>query len=651
VRFKVRSLKTRLILSSVAAIAITGFAATYVGIYLIANKIGEEMQDRVRLDLNTAREIYNAEIGRIFNAVRMTAERFFVQNALLQGENNILREELERVRKRENLDILTLTDAKGQVILRSNNPHASGDSQARDELIGRVILERKPVVSTWIIPEEELEKEGRELAERANIRYVPTPKAMPAYKTGETSGMMMKAAAPVLDNGRNLIGILYGGKLLNRDYSIVDKIKETVFQGMQYEGKDIGTATVFQDDLRIATNVLDKDGKRAIGTRIAEDVYQQVLLKGKQWTARAFVVNDWFITAYEPIRNVNGKIIGVLYVGIVEKTFVGLKKKYTAMFLGISLTGILAGVGISYLLSNRILQPIRNVVSGAKRLAEGDFKYRVKVDGDDEIGNLAETFNFMASSLEERDERIRKYTQQQIMKSEKMALLGQLSAGVAHEINNPLGAMLIYSSLLLEDTKPDDPRRENLEKIVKEANRCKEIVRGLLDFSRQKELNLESLDINGIIGKTLSLIEKQTLFHDIKIIKGFDLSRPRIKADEGQIQQVFLNIILNAAEAMDGKGRLTITTRYLLGDNFAEIRFSDTGCGISKENLAKIFEPFFTTKEDKKKIGLGLAISSRIIEEHGGRIEVESELGKGTTFIIRLPGKTPEAGGPIGYEI
>ena len=639
---KIKSLKTKLILNSLVAIIITCSVATYIGVYLIANKIGEEMQDRVRLNLNAARAIYNAETEEVYNIVRMTSQRFFLIDAFLKGEKKILREELDRVKRREQLDILTLTDSEGRVILRVNNSSLSGDSQIQNELVKRAIFEKKPLVSTAIIPKEELEKEGKELIQRASIKYVPTPKAKPTRKTEETSGMMIKASSPVFDSKGNLVGILYGGRLLNQNYKIVDRIKETVFERVQYKGKDIGTATIFQWDLRIATNVLDRDGKRAIGTRIAEDVYEQVLAKGKQWISRAFVVNDWYITAYEPIKDITGEIIGVLYVGMLEKKFVDLRRKYIIMLSGISLIGIIVAVVISYLSANKISQPIGKISAASKRLAEGDFKYRIKFEGEDEIGNLANTFNFMASSLEERDEQIKKYAQQQIMKSEKMALLGQISAGIAHEINNPLGAILVYTSLLLEDAKEDDPRRENLQKIIKETDRCKEIVRGLLEFSRQKELKFEWLNINETIEKTMSLVEGQALFHNIKLTKAFDLSSPRIKADEGQLQQVFLNIILNAAEAMDGQGNLTIATKYLADKDLIEVKFSDTGCGISKENLSKIFEPFFTTKEDRKKIGLGLAISSRIIEEHGGNIEVESELGKGTTFIIKLIAKKEE---------
>ena len=179
----------------------------------------------------------------------------------------------------------------------------------------------------------------------------------------------------------------------------------------------------------------------------------------------------------------------------------------------------------------------------------------------------------MASSLKERDERLKEYAHQQIMKSERLATLGQLAAGVAHEINNPLGAILMYAHLSLEETPVEDARRKNLEKVVGEATRCKNIVRGLLDFARQSEPTVEEADANDILKRTLSLLRNQALFQNIKITTEFSPNLPKAMMDTGQIQQVFTNIILNAAEAIDGEGELTIRTRTANGDGFIEIEY------------------------------------------------------------------------------
>ena len=189
------------------------------------------------------------------------------------------------------------------MVLRTSNPGVYGDDQSGQQLVRAVLERHEPVAATVVIPHEELVMTSPELAERATIELVPTEKARPRAERHSTTGMALKAAAPVFDFEHRFIGVVYGGVLLNRNHEIVDKIKQTVFQGLQYRGRDMGTATIFQDDMRISTNVMNTDGSRAIGTRAAENVYDQVVRDGKQWIRRAYVVHDWSITAYEPIRD------------------------------------------------------------------------------------------------------------------------------------------------------------------------------------------------------------------------------------------------------------------------------------------------------------------------------------------------------------
>jgi PAS domain S-box-containing protein len=228
-------------------------------------------------------------------------------------------------------------------------------------------------------------------------------------------------------------------------------------------------------------------------------------------------------------------------------------------------------------------------------------------------------------------------THLQLVSSEKMASLGKLAAGIAHEINNPLGGILIYSSLMIEDLPQDDPKRGDLSRIVQEAGRCKEIVKSLLEFARQTEPKMEPTDINRAITEGLFFLENQALFHNVRIIKKLDPVLPFVKGNASQLKQVFMNIIVNAAEAIHGSGTLTITTSPTPDRKFVLVEFTDTGEGIPEENLSRIFDPFFTTKDIGKGTGLGLATSYGIVEEHGGKIGVKSKVGEGTTFTIELP--------------
>ena len=228
-------------------------------------------------------------------------------------------------------------------------------------------------------------------------------------------------------------------------------------------------------------------------------------------------------------------------------------------------------------------------------------------------------------------------THLQLVSSEKMASLGKLAAGIAHEINNPLGGILIYSSLMMEDLPEEDSRRGDLARIVQEAGRCKEIVKSLLEFARQTEPRMEPTDINRAINDGLFFLVNQALFHNIQIVKKFDPFLPFVRGNGSQLKQVFMNIIVNAAEAMHGSGTLTITTSPAPDRKMVFVEFTDTGEGIPEENLTRIFDPFFTTKEVGKGTGLGLATSYGIVEDHGGKINVKSKVGVGTTFTIELP--------------
>jgi two-component system NtrC family sensor kinase len=228
-------------------------------------------------------------------------------------------------------------------------------------------------------------------------------------------------------------------------------------------------------------------------------------------------------------------------------------------------------------------------------------------------------------------------THLQLVSSEKMASLGKLAAGIAHEINNPLGGILIYSSLMMEDLPEEDPKRGDLARIVQETGRCKEIVKSLLEFARQTEPKMEPTDINRAINDGLFFLVNQALFHNIQIVKKLDSFLPFVRGNASQLKQVFMNIVVNAAEAMHGNGTLTITTSPAPDRKTVYVEFTDTGEGIPEENFNRIFDPFFTTKEVGKGTGLGLATSYGIVEDHGGKISVKSKVGEGTTFTIELP--------------
>jgi two-component system NtrC family sensor kinase len=635
-------LTTRLTLSFLLVIIMTSTIFTVAGIRLIGNRILAEAQETVKRDLNSAREIYAGKLRQINDVVRLTADRYIIITALKSGNPGDAAAELLRIKQKENLDILTITDTSGTVLVRANNrelvgDHQVGDDQSGDELVAAVLHDKVPVAATSIVPKEELRKESLQLADQAYFKFIDTPMARTRNEAEETSGMVLKAAAPIFDYEGNFLGTVYGGVLLNKNYEIVDEVKQTVFQGLKYKGEDIGTATIFQDDVRISTNVINENGSRALGTRIMEEVYNQVIVSGQPWVDRAYVVNNWYITAYEPIENLNHQRVGILYVGILEQKYSDIERDIILAFLTITLLGVLVTMAFSYFISQRISIPIRKLASASREIADGNLNAKVEISSSDELGSLAYNFNRMGATLKERDEQLKEFTRKKIMESERLALIGQLSANVAHELNNPLQGIVTYSHLLLESKCQEDAETDSLQKIVIQANRCRDIIRGLLDFSRQRKPDKTLCDVNDVLKDCVSLLEKQAQFQNIQITYDLQADLPKAIIDPSQIERVFINLIVNAADAMDGSGQLTISTRFDSLEGFIELGFTDTGHGISRENLEKIYDPFFTTKDTGHGVGLGLAISYGIVKEHKGVLSVESEVGKGTTFTVRLP--------------
>ncbi len=647
------SLRTKLILSFLIVIIIGGVLSLSFGSRLMKNTIIHQAQAKVEHDLAAAWMVFNEKLSDIKEIVDLTAAREAIQEDIISQRLQLLEKKLSRVREVYGLDILTLTDEKGKVIIRTRNPGVVGDNQSQDEIIS--LAPKKDVLAyPQIVSREELLKEGDDLANQAEMDFIDTPKAAFRPEKKETSGFVLKAASSVRDENGILIGILYGGILLNRNYEIVDRVKETVYKGEQYKGRDKGTATIFQHDLRISTNVKNENGERAIGTRVSKEVNEAVLVEGKPWIDRAFVVNDWYITAYEPIKNINEKIIGILYVGMLEKPYIDITERVMMTFTIMAILSVVLLLVILYFATTKITNPLKKMVIATQVISKGDLAHRVEVNSKDEIGYLAESFNQMAVNLQTANEKLIEWgktlekkveertielreMQAHLIQSEKLASLGKLAAGIAHEINNPLGGILIYSNLLLEDIGEKSPYHENLKKIVKETSRCKNIVRGLLEFARPKEPETSLININEIVESALAIMERQTLFQNIKIKKTYTSDLPKIVADGAQLQQVFMNIILNAAEAMDGDGRLTLSTSLNEDGSYIEAQFSDTGHGIKEEDQKRLFDPFFSTKEVGKGTGLGLAISYSIIQKHKGTIEVDSQIGKGSTFTVRLP--------------
>ncbi|MBN1489600.1 MAG: cache domain-containing protein [Phycisphaerae bacterium] len=629
------TIRLKLTMASVAAILVANTILSLATVYYVAGVWRQEVQTRLRLDLRSARTVYDNRIAGIERFLTAAALHRVFLSGSAENDGDEAGARLRTLHEAGGMDMVAWLDARGRVVFRAHNPAAHGDDLSDNPIVAAAVRERMPARGTLILSPEELTREGEALAERARFALLETPAAKPTEDRVRAEGMVMAVAVPAFDREGNLAGLLYGSDLLNRRYEIVDAIRDEVFAHDVYGGETIGTVTLFQGDLRISTNVRRTDGERAVGTRLSSRVHDAVLTGGEVFADRAFVVNDWYITAYEPIRDPAGQVIGALYVGLLEAPFAHRRAVIVGAFLGIVGAATLVSLVLLFFVAKHVLQPMGRIASMCRRVIGGDLTARVGIRPPGEMGELCAAIDAMGQAVAEREAQLKQATREQIGRSEQLAAIGRLAAGIAHEINNPLTGVLTFAHLLREKENIDPQDRQDLDLIVNETTRVREIVRGLLDFARERPVEREWLNINEVVRQTMRLVRSQKQFQQIVVEERLADGLPWISADRNQIQQVLLNLSLNACEAMSGGGTLTVATSA--GDRTVIITVSDTGSGIKPEHLGQIYEPFFTTKPVGTGTGLGLSVSYGIVEHHGGHLEVESEDGRGATFRIILP--------------
>ena len=355
------------------------------------------------------------------------------------------------------------------------------------------------------------------------------------------------------------------------------------------------------------------------------------------------------------------KILGVLDVIVSLDTMHDqlAANRFKITILTLVMLGLVTVILV--VITNELISlPLKKLLWHTEKIAVGNLESSVEINSNDEIGELATAFDVMTrklriarSELEDWGKNLEtkvnertmelNHIQDQLIRSEKLASLGELVAGIAHEINNPLTGILIYSSLIKSDARIDEAFKVDLDVIVRETERCAKIVKGLLDFARESIPQKVWTALDSILDAALALVEHQSLFQSITIIKEYRQPIPQVLVDPNQVQQVFVNMIVNAGQSMQEGGTLTLTIGTNEDGEHVYATVADTGHGISEENLTKIFDPFFSTKENRGT-GLGLSVSYGIINNHGGTIEVESCVGVGTKFTIILPREAENQG-------
>jgi two-component system NtrC family sensor kinase len=647
------SLRTKITISFVLIVIFGTAISTLIGSQIVTRAMLNEARKQIRHGLKAADMVYAARLESVQKSIVGAAETENLAVALVSPKKQALPRVLAQIRDENQLQFLSFIEAKNRCIVRPwqtsvERPDAS--PPPIPDFMDRA-MSGKVMAGTELLGRETLLREDRALADRAQMAIAPDT-AFPDARKSIEDGMVLIAAAPVRTSA-GFMGVLYGGILLNRDDDLVTQINDSVFGTREYANGTAGIVSIFMHEVRIATNVLDASGHHAFGARAPVDIRRAVLLQGDSYFGGASIAGSWHLTACKPIRDHLNRIVGILGVGIPEKPFLAVRTSMMLTFLWVAGIGVLVVLGITYFITRSMIYPLEEMVKASNRIAAGDLDHSVSITSRDEIGILANSFNKMLASiktmkleLEESgrtlEEKVNKRTEElvavqtQMAQSEKLASLGRLAAGVAHEINNPLGGILTFSMLALEDCDDDHPLKQSLEVIVKQTLRCRETVKGLLDFARQSSATPSITEVNSVVDKTLLLLENQTIFQNIRTVRNFSPDLPHVLIDAGQLQQVVINIVINAVDAMEENGVLTIETSQAAKNKEILIRISDTGKGIPEDILPLIFEPFFTTKKVGKGTGLGLAIVHGIVTRAGGKIEVANS-SKGVTFTIRLP--------------
>lgn len=516
---------------------------------------------------------------------------------------------------------------------------------------------------------------------------LPARAQIPLLSEGEieSKGLVSRSLIPVFNEQNNLQWIVDGGMLLNNSTSLVDRIRDLVYASDTLPEGSIGTVTLFMDDIRVSTNVpLDSEqlNGRAIGTRVSDEVRQAVLASGLTWVDRAYVYDDWYVSAYEPLRDHDGRRIGMLYTGYLEWPLIRIYlTNIVELGVGIVLVLLISGL-VVYRGARDLFRPIEKIHQVVKAVQLGLDRRIGSLDltPDHELEILGKQFDSMLDQLHQRNEVIKQASieledkvkartkslhekteeleqhikllnqaRSKLVTSEKLAALGELTAGIAHEINNPTAVILGNVELLQFELGDDTERvKEELGAIHEQIDRIRNITRSLLQYSRQGGVQDEVTwqHLNPIVEESLTLVRSGTKKHAIQIETNLE-AKCCVEVNRHQLLQVLVNLQMNGVHAMDDQGLLKVGTEDWIDEQGktvgAVVHITDHGCGISKENLERIFNPFFTTR--RSGTGLGLSVSQGIISEIGGDICVQSTPGKGSTFSVYLPDKAVDNSG------
>ncbi len=633
-------LRTRFSLALTVVFVLLAAVITVATINYIETNTIREAENRVRTYTRAAWEIHNSKVVGITSASELMTHMQTVRELLEDPDSEKLstaaRAELELIRKGLDMDVLNLLAPDGTVVLRTRSPYNKGDSLAGDPMVRQVILTRGSNAGDVLIDRERLDLEGLDLLEQC-LAIAQEPR-----------GMLAGAAAPVMEDGK-LLGIVQMGALLNGEVEIVDRIRDAVFENEVYGGKPVGTATIFLDDLRISTNVRDDQGERALGTRVSREVAEHVLEEGLAWTGRAFVVDTWYLSQYDPIRDPDGNIIGMLYVGELEQKYLDLRTRTVALYLSIIVAGMVLSFVIFLLVTRGMLGAIHELSEATKRISSGELHHRVAVDGKDEVGLLSASFNSMAEQLEEQHRELSQRRQELELLNDELRTVNrnymEMLGFVTHELKNPLtSAMMSLHTVkdrYLGELNPVQTR--SLESVAQSLDYFQDMIRNYLDLSRLEKGELEIKKVqfflqDRVVQPTYAGLERELQERGMavqdQIPEGLVLN-----ADANLLRIVYDNLLSNAVRYGREGGNIVLDAKERADEVILTVR--NDGQGIPPYKMPMLFQKFSrldgSEHAGKRGTGLGLYICREIVEKHGGEMWAESQVGDWAEFHFTIP--------------
>jgi two-component system, NtrC family, sensor kinase len=643
------TLRSRLLCSLVGVVMLCETLTIAAGVVLINRMVIGEAQRRVQLALKTSHAMLERRLEEAKKSIAILSGDPLAEAFQKGGPVQDL-ERLRELREKCGVDFLQVLDNRGKV-LAATEPEALGTPATVSPVVRRVIESRQAASGVSRIPLESLERDAASRVERTRVDPLPTPHAKPGGARELTGALVLEVVLPVQDHAGNLAGAVRVGTVLNRNFDFVDFVRDNIFTAASYDGKNLGTVTIFQDDVRITTNVIGPDGERAVGTRVSAEVYEQVLEQGRTWTGPAFVVDSWYISAYEPLRDIDGNTVGMLYVGVLKKRYDDMRRNAMNLFLFIGLLACAAAVGLSFWLASRTTRPLTRLTAGVAEVTRGNLSYRLPAPMHarrDEIRRLTSDFNQMVSSLMERNEQLHRSRDdlQRTANELHQWVQNYLEAleFITHELKNQVAAMKI-NLLAVRDGYLGpiaENQQEALDDVHQAIHRAEEMILNYLNLSRiekgelqvrARPVHVEADVLRPVLNNLRGRLDARQMQVEIRLPE--DLL---VQADPALLEIVYENLLTNAVKYGRTQGRVRVSGKR--SNDMAELHVWNDGPGVPPDQSGNLFVKFFRLQPsagEERGTGLGLFITREILLRHGGSIRAESSFGEWIDFVFFLP--------------